>query len=107
MAKLCYLLRFVGDNDEALRCAGDDLLAQELAATSLNERKFGRDFVGAINRKVEAATFFKGDEGNSVASPQTFAVLRTRDCTHFQTSIAHSLAEQSDPKSRSRSRTES
>src|SRR5205823_707283 len=51
-----------GDDDEALRGGGDDLLARVRGAAALDQPAVGRDLVGAVDGDVEPGQALEGDD---------------------------------------------
>jgi hypothetical protein len=102
VAELLDLFRLVGNHDEPLGSAGDNLFTQEFAATSLDKCEPRRDLIGSVDCEIEARALFEIDEWYAVASSEVFAVLGSGDGANLQAMVAHLFAEKLDPKSRRR-----
>src|SRR6478752_7401081 len=94
-AEGCDPFGIVGDDNHAIGSCGDNLLAQQRATTALDRIERRIDFVGAVDRKVEAINVVKRGQANAAAQRVGAGHLRSRHADHIEPG-AHPFAQQVD-----------
>src|SRR5207253_2221412 len=76
LADAGHAFRRVADDDEALRCVRDDLLAREGAARALRQGPVVGDLVGAVHRHVDLPRSFIAEQRDAELARVTTRRLR-------------------------------
>jgi hypothetical protein len=91
----------IRNDNHARGSVGDDFLAQQRAATSLDQREARADLVGSIDIKIKARGLLEARHGNAKTPGQLVGRFGGRDACHRQ-AVRDALSKEFDEVRRCR-----